>query len=139
MNHKNSLQFENKLYASVNHKIDEMQLKHNWCFAEVQFLKKAVDVLRECRQTLMYTYVFADCVIKTNQTEIFEGNQRDLEQATEMLSEYLESELTDDYVTNIKQKVQDKYKYCEGRRIALVKHVQEGYENDFWNFAVETV
>ncbi|RWS02822.1 E3 ubiquitin-protein ligase arih1-like protein, partial [Leptotrombidium deliense] len=52
MNHKKSLQFENKLYASVNHKIDEMQLKHNWCFAEVQFLKKAVDVLRECRQTL---------------------------------------------------------------------------------------
>ncbi|RWS22625.1 E3 ubiquitin-protein ligase arih1-like protein [Leptotrombidium deliense] len=139
MNHKKSLQFENTLYASVNQKMDEMQLKHNWCFAEVQFLKKAVDVLCECRQTLMYTYVFADCVIKTNQLEIFEDNQRDLEQATEILSQYLERDLTDDCVINIKQKVQDKYKYCDSRRNALVKHVQEGYDNEFWNFIVDTV
>ena len=39
---------------------------------EVQFLKKAVDILCECRRTLMYTYVFAYYLRKNNQSEIFE-------------------------------------------------------------------
>jgi len=39
---------------------------------EVQFLKKAVDVLCQCRQTLMYTYVFAFYLRKNNQSIIFE-------------------------------------------------------------------
>jgi len=39
---------------------------------EVQFLRKAVDVLCQCRQTLMYTYVFAYYLRKNNQSIIFE-------------------------------------------------------------------
>lgn len=46
--------------------------KHNMSWIEVQFLKKAVDVLCQCRQTLMFTYVFAFYLKKNNQSIIFE-------------------------------------------------------------------
>lgn len=126
-----SLKFENKLYASVQEKMREMQ-QHNMSWIEVQFLDKAVDVLCQCRQTLMYTYVFAYYQAKTNQSILFEDNQRDLESATETLSEYLEREITSDNIKDIKQKVQDKYRYCASRRKILLGHVQEGYEQDWW-------
>lgn len=77
---------------------------------QVQFLKKAVDILCQCRQTLMYTYVFAYYLRKNNQSLIFEDNQRDLETATEKLSEYLERDITSENLADIKQKVQDKYR-----------------------------
>lgn len=131
MNHMASLKFENKLYASVKEKMHEMQ-QHNMSWIEVQFLNRAVDVLCQCRQTLMYTYVFAYYQAKTNQSIIFEDNQRDLENATETLSEYLERDITYDNIRDIKQKVQDKYRYCDSRRKLLLEHVQEGYEHDLW-------
>lgn len=131
MNHMASLKFENKLYACVKEKMREMQ-QHNMSWIEVQFLNRAVDVLCQCRQTLMYTYVFAYYQEKTNQSMIFEDNQRDLENATETLSEYLERDITSDSMKDIKQKVQDKYRYCASRRRRLLEHVQEGYEQDWW-------
>lgn len=42
---------------------------------------------------------------------IFEDNQKDLESATETLSEYLERDITSENLADIKQKVQDKYRY----------------------------
>ena len=51
--------------------MEEMQ-QHNMSWIEVQFLKKAVDVLCQCRSTLMYTYVFAFYLKKNNQSLIFE-------------------------------------------------------------------
>ena len=90
-------------------KMDEMQ-SNNMTWIEVQFLKKGVDILCQCRETLMYTYVFAYYLIKNNQSIIFEDNQKDLEGATEKLSEYLEREITKDNMSVIKQKVQDKYR-----------------------------
>jgi ariadne-1 len=51
--------------------MEEMQ-QHNMSWIEVQFLKKAVDILCECRRTLMYTYVFAYYLRKNNQCDIFE-------------------------------------------------------------------
>lgn len=131
MNHMSSLKFENRLYALVKQKMLEMQ-QHNMSWIEVQFLNRAVDVLCHCRQTLMYTYVFAYYQSKTNQSIIFEENQRDLESATETLSEYLERDITSDNIKDIKAKVQDKYRYCESRRRILLEHVQEGYEQDWW-------
>jgi len=131
MNHMHSLKFENKLYASVKEKMEEMQ-QHNMSWIEVQFLKKAVDILCQCRVTLMYTYVFAYYLRKNNQSTIFEENQKDLERCTEMLSEYLERDITQENLVDIKQKVQDKYRYCEGRRKCLLEHVHEGYERDWW-------
>lgn len=130
MNHMQSLKFENKLYAAVKNKMEEMQ--HHMSWIEVQFLKKAVDILCQCRQTLMYTYVFAFYLKKNNQSVLFEANQKDLETATETLSEYLEREITSENLIDIKQKVQDKYRYCESRRKVLLEHVHEGYEKDWW-------
>ncbi|KAF6039830.1 ARIH1 [Bugula neritina] len=133
MNHMQSLKFEHKLYAKIKAKMEEMQ-KHNMSWIEVQFLKKAVDVLCQCRQTLMFTYVFAFYLKKNNQSIIFEDNQRDLEQATEQLSEYLERDITSDILIDIKQKVQDKFRYCDTRRSVLLAHVHEGYEKELWEY-----
>lgn len=110
MNHMQSLKFEHKLYASVKTKMEEMQ-GHNMSWIEVQFLRKAVDILCQCRQTLMYTYVFAYYLKKNNQSQLFEDNQKDLESATETLSEYLERDITSENLMDIKQKVQDKHRW----------------------------
>jgi len=136
MNHLQSSKFEQKLYNQVKEKMEAMQ-KMNMSWIEVQFLKKAVDVLCMCRSTLKYTYVFAFYLKKNNNSIIFEDNQKDLEMATELLSEYLERDINSDEITtvqDIKQKVQDKYRYCEQRRTVLLEHVYEGYEKDFWEY-----
>lgn len=94
---------ENKIIFLVQDIISSLVL-------QVQFLKKAVDILCQCRQTLMYTYVFAYYLRKNNQSVIFEDNQKDLESATEKLSEFLERDITSENLADIKQKVQDKYR-----------------------------
>ncbi|XP_030371581.1 potential E3 ubiquitin-protein ligase ariadne-1-like [Scaptodrosophila lebanonensis] len=132
-NHLESMRLENKLYDTFNQKIDEMK-QHYRTWIELQFLKTAVDVLCQCRQTLMYTYVFAYYLKRNNHSMLFELNQMDLESATEMLSEYLECDITSENLADIKQKVQDKYKYCEQRRTVLLDHVHEGYEKDWWDY-----
>jgi len=133
MNHLQSLKFENKLYAMVKDKMEEMQ-QHNMSWIEVQFLKKSLDILCECRRTLMYTYVFAYYLKKNNHSTMFEDNQRDLESATEQLSEYLERDICAENLVDIKQKVQDKYRYCDSRRKVLLAYVHEGYEKDWWDY-----
>ncbi|XP_013390777.1 E3 ubiquitin-protein ligase arih1 [Lingula anatina] len=136
MNHMQSLKFEHKLYSMVRQKMEEMQ-QHNMSWIEVQFLKKAVDILCLCRQTLMFTYVFAFYLKRNNQSIIFEDNQKDLENATEQLSEYLERDITSDIIVDVKQKVQDKTRYCESRCKVLLDHVHEGYEKDLWEYQDE--
>eukprot|EP00088_Acartia_fossae_P006986 TRINITY_DN13237_c0_g1_i2.p1 TRINITY_DN13237_c0_g1~~TRINITY_DN13237_c0_g1_i2.p1 ORF type:complete len:511 (+),score=134.69 TRINITY_DN13237_c0_g1_i2:117-1649(+) len=131
MNHLQSLKFENKLYSMVKDKMEEMQ-QHNMSWIEVQFLKKSLDILCECRRTLMYTYVFAYYLNKNHQQAIFEENQKDLEHSTEQLSEYLERDISAENLADIKQKVQDKYRYCDNRRKVLLNHVYEGYEKEWW-------
>ena len=59
--------------SNLQDKMEEMQ-QHNMSWIEVQFLRKAVDILCECRRTLMYTYVFAYYLSKNNQSEIFEAS-----------------------------------------------------------------
>lgn len=58
----------------------------------------------------MYTYAFAFYLCKNNHTLIFEDNQRDLEMATETLSEYLERDITSSTINDMKIFVQDKTK-----------------------------
>lgn len=82
----------------------------------------------------MYTYVFAFYLKRNNHCDIFEDNQKDLENATEQLSEYLEREITSEVLVDIKQKVQDKSRYCENRRAVLLSHCHEGYEKEFWEY-----
>lgn len=134
MNHKNSLKLENALYDKAREQMDLMQQCNNMSRMEVQFLKKAVDVLCSCRQTLMYTYAFAFYLRKSNQSVIFENNQSDLENATEDLSRYLERDITNEVLVDIKLKVHNKYRYCESRRQVLLKHVQEGSDGDMWDY-----
>ncbi|GMS82061.1 hypothetical protein PENTCL1PPCAC_4236, partial [Pristionchus entomophagus] len=92
INHKQSRKLETNLRESVKKQMDDMQSR-SMSWIEVQFLNKPVDVLAECRQTLMYTYAFAFYLKKTHLSEIFEANQRDLELATEQLSGFLERDL----------------------------------------------
>lgn len=141
-NHQSRLQLEGKLFALQRTKLDELLSRKMISWIQVQFLNKAVDVRRECRQTLKYTYVFAfhlrtdKATGVCNQAHIFEENQRDLETATEELSGYLEQEVGPDAeelsMVVIKPTVQDKYRYCERRREALLKHIREGYEQNWW-------
>lgn len=130
--HMYSLELENNLYKAIEKKAYEFQLM-TMSWAECQFLKNAVTVLCQCRQTLMYTYAFAFYLEKSNQTTIFEDNQQDLEKATETLSHYLEQDIENEELSEIKRKVLDKTFYCEQRRKALVDHVSEGYDKDWWS------
>lgn len=135
MNHSQSLKFEAKLNEIVAEKMKGLQEEHRMSWIEVQFLQKAVDSLLSSRQTLMYTYVFAYYLKPNNQQEIFEVNQQDLENATESLSGMLERDLSEEEsVTDLKKKVVDMYQYCENRRKVLVRHVKEGYDNEWWNY-----
>ena len=131
MNHRQSMRLEHKLYSTVKEKMEEMQ-QHNMSWIEVQFLNQAVEILVQCRRTLMYTYVFAYYLQKNNQSVIFEDNQNDLETATETLSGHLERDITQENLVDIKQKVQDEYRYCDSRRRVLAQHVQEGYDRHWW-------
>ena len=79
---------ENKLYEMAEQKMQELQLLdmtwievRQWLRVlnvpqsvptQVQFMKRAVDVLCQCRNTLMYTYSFAYFLKKTNHSCIFE-------------------------------------------------------------------
>ena len=71
INYKLELPVFLQLYETVHLRMEEMQ-HQNMSWIEVQFLKKAVDVLCHCRQTLMYTYVFAFYLKRDNQSIIFE-------------------------------------------------------------------
>ncbi|CAL8101208.1 unnamed protein product [Calicophoron daubneyi] len=131
VNHFQSLRFENKLYESVQNKMEAMQA-HGTSWIDVKFFRKVVDVLCRCRRTLMYTYAFAFFLKKNNHSLIFESNQSDLEHATEQLSGLLDRDSSSLELSEFKQKVQDKARYCESRRQVLLDHVHEGYEKDFW-------
>ncbi|CAG0924221.1 unnamed protein product, partial [Notodromas monacha] len=135
VNHRKSVEFERQLYDVVRRRAEEViaaQPRLTW--VDLHFLKRAVDVLLECRQTLKHTYVFAYYLKKCNQGDIFEGNQSDLETATETLSEYLERDITTDNFSDVKQKVHDKLTYCSSRRQVLVDHVSEGSRKNWWDF-----
>lgn len=124
MAQEKSLKMEQKLYDSV--KKDVHQDK-GMSFLEIQFLKDAVDILCQCRQTLMYTYVFAYYVEPCNQVEIFVNNQNDLQSAVEKLSGVIERITDWDKLLGLKMDVKNQSVYCQGRRQVLVDHVDEGY------------
>eukprot|EP00121_Abeoforma_whisleri_P016221 Awhi_evm2s14892 len=134
-NHEASLQKEEPLKAKVQLAMQEMQ-KHNMSWIEVQCMTKAVEVLSRCRTTLKYTYVFAFYLSKSHQAKIFEDNQCDLQMATEELSHFLEQDIDhkSENVQELKQKVLNKYLLCSQRCDALMAHVTEGYEQNYWVF-----
>lgn len=136
MNHKQSLKFENQLRETMKAKMLELQQKYRVGWVDVQFLSKAVNILCKCRQTLMYTYVFAYFCENSQQLNIFEDNQRDLQNAVEKMSEYLEQGINKDEMNIISTKVNDYYRYCENRRVVLINHISEGNDKNWWSYNV---
>lgn len=76
----------------------------------MRFIRDAIRVLHVSRRTLTYTFVFAYFLQKNNHVEIFEVNQSDLESAVERLSGFLEQEMTEENVVDMKRNIQDSYK-----------------------------
>lgn len=75
-------------------------------------MKHAVDVLCECRKTLMQTYIFAFYLRENNQSVMFEANQLDLQKSIEKLSDYLENDIEVEKadLKAIQRTVQDNYR-----------------------------
>lgn len=77
--------------ATTENRMEELQRTTSLSWIEVQFLRRAADVLVSCRRVLQYTYAFAYYLARdSNATALFEDNQRDLEIAVESLAEWME-------------------------------------------------
>ncbi|KAF9181745.1 hypothetical protein BGZ50_005345 [Haplosporangium sp. Z 11] len=133
-NHQQSAKLDRDLYSKTEKKMEEMQLTSDLSWIEVQFLKKAVDVLTSCRMTLEWTYAFAFYLVKNNMTELFEDNQRDLEVAVEALSELLEKPIEREKIAELRQQVLDKTVYVAGRREILLEDTAKGLGEGRWEF-----
>ncbi|KAL1925647.1 uncharacterized protein VTP21DRAFT_530 [Calcarisporiella thermophila] len=137
-NHEQSAKLDQDLYQKTERKMEEMQLTSDLSWIEVQFLRKAVDVLLEARMTLKWTYAFAFYLAKDNMTELFEDNQRDLELATEQLSELLEQPIDRERIIELKQSVLDKATYVSARREVMLGDTAQGLIENRWKFIVPT-
>jgi ariadne-1 len=133
-NHEQSAKLDRDLYSKTEKKMEKLQLTTNLTWIEVQFLKKAVDTLTECRMTLKWTYCMAFYLKRNNMTELFEDNQRDLESATENLSEQLEAEIEPETIPTLRQKVTDLTVYVSRRREILLSDTAQGFEEGRWEW-----
>ncbi|KAI9145946.1 hypothetical protein BKA69DRAFT_1024375 [Paraphysoderma sedebokerense] len=136
-NHEQSARLDQELYHRTEKKMEEMQQTSDLSWIEVQFLKKAVDILVQCRMTLKYTYAFAYYLTRNNQTELFEDNQRDLEMAVEQLSELLEKPIEKEKIAELRQQVLDKMVYVSTRREIVLEDTAKGLADGRWSWNVE--
>ncbi|CAF0946239.1 unnamed protein product [Adineta ricciae] len=127
--HNQSLEFEEKLSDQAEQRVQEMQAE-GMTYTQQQSVQKVFTVLQQCRRTLKYTYPFAYYLERSNQSEIFEQNQADLERATEILSEFLEKEITADPSAIVA--LMNKTSYCDQRRKILLDHCKDGYSKYYW-------
>lgn len=135
-NHEQSARLDRDLYSRTEKKMERMQQTSDLTWIEVQFLKKAVDTVTECRMTLKWTYCMAYYLERNNMTDLFEDNQRDLERAVEELSEQLESEIDPTTITTLRQKVTDLTVYVARRREIMLSDTAQGFEEGRWEFNV---
>jgi ariadne-1 len=112
--------------------MEEIQNKSQLSWIEVQFLKKAVEVLLKSRATLTWTYCFAFYLERNNMTQLFEDNQRDLEMAVESLSELLENPLTPEAIPELRKHVLDKTAYVSNRLETLLTDCHQGLQESRW-------
>ncbi|GAA6039888.1 hypothetical protein JCM8097_006784 [Rhodosporidiobolus ruineniae] len=131
-NHEQSIRLEADLYARTEKKMEELQEQSTLSWIEVQFLAKAVETLGKVRTVLKWTYAMAFYLEKNNQTQMFEDNQNDLEQAVEALSELLERPLEEDKIAELRQQTTDKTVYCAKRCKVLLDDTLRGYDEDRW-------
>ncbi|CAO1621157.1 unnamed protein product [Jaminaea pallidilutea] len=136
-NHEQSARLDRDLFSRTEKKMEKMQRTSDLTWIEVQFLKKAVETLTECRMTLKWTYCMAYYLKRNNMTELFEDNQRDLERATEALSEQLEADIEPETIPTLRQKVTDLTVYVQRRREIMLTDTAQGYEEGRWDFNVD--
>lgn len=135
-NHEQSAKLDRDLHHKTEKKMEELQQTSDLSWIEVQFLKKAVDILCQCRMTLKWTYAFAFYLVRNNATELFEDSQRDLEMATEQLSELLEKPIEPDKIAELKQQVLDKTVYVASRREVVLADTARGLVEGRWEYNV---
>ncbi|XP_044581324.1 E3 ubiquitin-protein ligase ariadne-1-like [Cotesia glomerata] len=135
--HLNSLEQERNLMMDVQNKWQSLQMSWIEVFFLQVVMTKAVNVLRQTRETLMYSYVFAYFAEKSNQKTILEFNMQDMENATDSLSHFLEMHIDNAEVDLIIRKIQNKTLYCDQLCKVLQDHVNEGYDKGWWTH-VET-
>ena len=133
-NHQQSARLDEKMYRKTEQKMEAMQQQSDLSWIQVQFLKDALDELVKCRMTLKWTYAFAYYLQRGNMTELFEDNQRDLEMATEQLSELLEQPFTPESIPELKAKVLDKSVYVASRRDVLLSDAAIGLIESRWTY-----
>jgi len=133
-NHDQSARLDRSLYQKTERKMEEMQRTSEFSWIECQFLRRAVDVLCQCRMTLKWTYAFAYYLSRDNQTALFEDNQRDLELAVEHLSGMLEEPLEPVRIGDLKRRVLDKTVYVDQRREILLEDTANGLNDDRWKY-----
>ncbi|KAJ8454835.1 hypothetical protein ONZ51_g12797 [Trametes cubensis] len=138
-NHEQSAKLSMELYAKTEKKMEEMQITSELTWIQVQFMKKAVDIVHKCRMTLKWTYAMAYYLAPGNHKELFEDNQRDLERAVEELSELIEAPIDPETIMTLRQKVTDKTVYVQKRNEILLEDTAKGYleERWSWNTTVE--
>jgi len=135
-NHEQSAKLDRELFTRTEKKTGQLQITSDMSWIEVQFLKNAVDTLSACRQTLKWSYAFAFYLEKSNQTDIFESNQADLEFAVEGLSELCEKPVEIIQEQNLKQVILDKAVYVKQRQGVLLEDTAKGLMEGRWGFNV---
>ncbi|OAD00979.1 hypothetical protein MUCCIDRAFT_43025 [Mucor lusitanicus CBS 277.49] len=133
-NHQNSSKLDQALYHKTESAMLQVQNTSDLTWIEVQFLKRAVDMIVQSRNTLKWSYVMAYYMDKDNQKTIFEDNQRDLEVATEQLSELLETPIQSENIADLRKRVLDKSVYVSQRHNTLIKDTAKGLYDGRWEF-----
>lgn len=137
-NHEQSARLDRELYLRTETKMAQLQSTSDMSWIEVQFLRTAVDTLSACRRTLKWTYAFAFYLKRTNATELFEDNQKDLEMAVEQLSGLCEQPIIEEQIAKMKQQVLDKTVYVASRREVFLTDTAAGLAENRWQFTIDT-
>ena len=127
--HHRSLELEDRFPERLEQRMSETRAEEMLQGKRGE-LEKAIEVLRECRRTLKYTYPFAFFLELTPQVQVFQDNQTDLERATEQFSRTVQDEL--DTVDSLEPTLRIKMLYCKQRCRALLAHCTEGYRKGYW-------
>ena len=91
--HAESLKYANQQRDAAERRMVEMQETERSAWIDVQFLKTAVELLIDCRRVLKYTYVLGYFLEDgSNEKELFEHHQSNLQAFTEHLSGLTEKE-----------------------------------------------
>lgn len=131
-NHRDSAKLDEKTYLNITKTMETLQKEGQMTWLESRFLPSSFEILRQSRQTLLWTYAFAFFLDAQPEREIFLKNQEDLELHTEGLSELFEYKW--DRIPGAKVKFLDKCSYLKSRRQKLVEHVMKGMEERNWKF-----